>query len=335
MVSIIIPCYNSKPSLLKRCIESISKQSYNDIEIVVVDDGSDKAILDSIRNIVEHYANARLIEAQHGGLSYARNIGVKNAIGEYVTFVDSDDTVSEWMIENLLSAIEKNKACIALGYVVGEKEDEDYHFTNSIFDVKVLSHKELEKAAFVGFTTRKSNIGFLTCGPCGALYKKSLVLDNLFSVELEIFEDVYWNVLIFRAAEKVVCINQPIYGYRCVDGSITHTWKLSTIEKRLFALDKIERELISSRETQQWYAVRLLTNYTTIVSCVMKTKELHSKRERIDFAKEISKKPVWELLNKQWIGKSWNLKNKAKLVLYRMNMIIPMYYLKYGRNTDK
>lgn len=335
MISVIVPCYNSKSKLLEKCLYSISKQSYKDIEIIVVDDGSTAENIDEIRKIIAVFPNARLIEAQHGGPSSARNIGIDNAKGEYLTFVDSDDTISEWMIENLLIAIKRNNANIALGYVVGTEENKEYIFSNSKFKTEEISHEQLEKATWVGFSTEESKKGFLTCGPCAALYRTDLVYNNKFSEELEIFEDVYWNIIIFRAADKVVSIDLPVYAYRNVPGSITHTWRLFTIEKRILALSKIENELLSTKETRQWYAVRLLTNYTTSISCIMKTDELKTKSEKMRYAKELSRNTIWNLLSEKWIGKSWDIKNRVKLFLYRMHLIIPIYYCKYGKSISR
>ena len=334
MISVVIPCFNTDAILFEECIKSVTQQTYTDIEILVIDDGSEKKNLDKLKKIIESYSNDKMKFEEHMWLAAARNLGISNSHGEYITFIDSDDIIAPDMIENLYSVAVKETATIVLGYIDSFDYGQKYDFHGGTDLYNELNHDEQEKLALVGFSMKKTGLGFLSCGPCAALYKKELVEKILFPAELEIFEDIYWNILVFRASKKTIMINKTVYAYRQVEGSITHTWKLSTINKRIKALKEIEKIVVQNnyKNSLEWYAVRLLNNYTTIISVVMKTKELSGRRERFQYAKQQAENKIWNTLNIPEISKNWPAKNKIKLILYRLKLIIPVYYLKYSRD---
>lgn len=220
MISVVIPCFNTDAILFEECIKSVTQQTYTDIEILVIDDGSEKKNLDKLKKIIESYSNAKMICAEHMGLAAARNLGISNSHGEYITFIDSDDIIAPDMIENLYSVAVKETATIVLGYIDSFDYGQKYDFHGGTDLYNELNHDEQEKLALVGFSMKKTGLGFLSCGPCAALYKKELVEKILFPAELEIFEDIYWNILVFRASKKTIMINKTVYAYRQVEGSI-------------------------------------------------------------------------------------------------------------------
>ena len=116
LISIIIPVYNVEKHL-KKCVDSVLVQSYNNIEVILIDDGStdksgnicDKLALSDSRIVVKHKKN--------GGLSSARNMGIDEAKGEYITFIDSDDVISEDYIEYLYKNLIDNDSDISIGNI--------------------------------------------------------------------------------------------------------------------------------------------------------------------------------------------------------------------------
>ena len=112
MITVVVPAYNSEGTIL-RCINSILNQTYQDIQLIVVDDGSE----DGTRTIVEEFqkqdSRIELISIRNSGVSHARNVGIDNARGEYITFVDSDDYIDEVMYESLMKKLNEYNADIA------------------------------------------------------------------------------------------------------------------------------------------------------------------------------------------------------------------------------
>ncbi|MBR6909457.1 MAG: glycosyltransferase family 2 protein, partial [Lachnospiraceae bacterium] len=116
MINVIIPVYNIQKEYLKRCIDSVLAQTYKDIEIILVDDGSSDGSGDVCDEYASLNANVKAFHKENGGSSSARNIGIKEASGEYIGFVDSDDYIEPDMYEVLYEAIVRNNAkCAQVG----------------------------------------------------------------------------------------------------------------------------------------------------------------------------------------------------------------------------
>ena len=116
LISVIVPIYNVE-KYINRCIDSIIEQTYTNLEIILVDDGS----TDNSGSICDEYAKKdnriKVIHKENGGVSSARNVGLDTAIGQYITFVDSDDYIEKKYCEILLKTLKKQKAdCVACGY---------------------------------------------------------------------------------------------------------------------------------------------------------------------------------------------------------------------------
>lgn len=151
-VSVIIPAYNSQDSIIP-CIESVLKQTHRNIEIIVVDDGSVDATKEFVQNyqIQNEIAGLRLISKKNGGPSSARNVGIKNAQGEYIAFLDSDD---EWLprkIECQLQVFKENPQIVIVGTLVegGAVAADDIYvtfqkmlFSNRFITSSVLCRRE-------------------------------------------------------------------------------------------------------------------------------------------------------------------------------------------------
>ena len=121
LVSIVVPVYNVE-KYLKRCVDSIINQSYNNIEILLVDDGS----TDSSGKICDDYlkkdSRIKVIHKQNGGLSDARNFGIDKSTGDYLSFIDSDDWIEKDMIMNLFNSIINEKSDISIEFMIIKKK---------------------------------------------------------------------------------------------------------------------------------------------------------------------------------------------------------------------
>ena len=92
-VSFVVPCYNSSATI-NRCVDSILLQSFSDIELIIIDDGSFDNTIDIIESYTKKDSRIKLIKQKHGGPNMAREVGIKKASGEYIMFVDSDDSIA-------------------------------------------------------------------------------------------------------------------------------------------------------------------------------------------------------------------------------------------------
>ena len=210
-VSIIIPVYNVE-KYLNRCMESIVKQTYADLQIILVDDGSkDKsgAMCDAWER---KDSRITVIHQKNGGLSNARNTGMKHAKGEYLIFVDSDDVAAPEMTEQLIGLIEAEDADISICGVSHIFDENNIRFEKN--QTETMSYDR--NSAIKEMWYQKS---FLPSA-WGKAYKKSL-FENLGFTEGILFEDIDIMHELFWRSNKIVYKNQALYGYVHREDSIT------------------------------------------------------------------------------------------------------------------
>lgn len=206
LISVIVPVYNVE-KYLRKCVDSILAQTYTNLEIILVDDGSP----DNCGKICDEYAakdsRIKVIHQENGGLSAARNAGLDVATGDYIGFVDSDDYIAPDMYEKLYQAIEIYNSDIALcGFKKFELESR-----TEVYEKKLLYRDEFLKELLL------ENIKSYAWNK---LYKKSL-FDNVRFPEGELFEDLKIMHLIGEKVSAVSFTNKILYYYRIRQGSIT------------------------------------------------------------------------------------------------------------------
>lgn len=211
LISIIVPVYKVE-KYLKECIESIQRQTYKDIEIILVDDGSP----DKCGEICDEYAKRdnriKVIHKENGGLSDARNAGIQVAIGKYIAFIDSDDYIEETYIELLYNAIIENRVSISQCGI--NKVNEKSQFIKNVGEKeeKVYTSQQMMEELYNG---KWENIV-----TWNKLYLKSLFSDIKFP-KGKIHEDEFTTYKLIFKAENLVIIDKFLYNYRQNTNSIT------------------------------------------------------------------------------------------------------------------
>ena len=208
LISIIVPVYNVE-NYLKRCLDSIIKQSYSNLEIILINDGSK----DNSEKICLEYAKKdnriKYFKKENGGAASARNLGLKKASGKYIGFVDSDDMIHEDMFKVLYENLVNNNADLSICEVVRFKDIPNYTNENDIviYDkieaLKVL----LEDRKICSYSVNK-------------LCKKNLLKDIKYP-ENKLQEDVGTIYKFIINAEKIVYSNSQLYGYYEREESVT------------------------------------------------------------------------------------------------------------------
>ena len=217
MVSIIVPIYKVE-KYLPHCIESIINQTYQDIEIILVDDGSP----DNCGKICDNYSHKdkriRVFHKINGGLSDARNFGITRANGEYIAFIDSDDWIEPDMVDVLVKTAEDNKADIVeCGFFY---EYSKHKVIDSGIDKKYDNTVDLIKGLVLGqFKEYVWN----------KLYRKSC-FTNIAFPKGRVFEDIATSYLIFLKSTSAVIISTAFYHYRVKrQDSITKTTTMKNL----------------------------------------------------------------------------------------------------------
>ena len=220
-ITVIVPVYNVE-HYLSKCLDSILKQTYQNLEIIVVNDGS----TDNSGGICQEYAqkDSRIIyiEKENGGLSDARNAGLDRMTGSYVTFVDSDDWIEQDYVEVLYNKLTEYQADVSVGNYYSYNEDEGmyyFHINGDSYYEKVFDNVSI----FENLYESQEMKSFALISAWGKLYKASL-FDYIRFDKGKLGEDGYMNQKLYLLVQKVIYINQGLYAYRQRSGSITKTW---------------------------------------------------------------------------------------------------------------
>lgn len=220
-VSFIIPVYNVA-KYLHQCVRSILEQSYQDIEVILVDDGSKDESPVICDAFAEHDKRVKVIHKENGGASDARNAGILAATGDYVVFVDGDDFwLSNDDLCGLLAVVEKQPEADFIGYNCKYFYPDTNAYTPWVAYSEKLSIPVDKNTAMVELV--KS--GTFPMSPCLKLMKRMFLIKNeLYFVKGIVAEDIPWFIKMLDLSEKCCFVNHYVYGYRQnVAGSVTNS----------------------------------------------------------------------------------------------------------------
>lgn len=250
-VSVIIPIYKVE-KYLSRCLDSVVNQTLEDIEIVLVDDGSP----DSCPEICDRYAKKdsriKVIHKKNEGLGYARNSGMLIATGEYIAFLDSDDYVSKDMYEKVYSELKRTDAdCCVTGYVVKKDSGDEIRKENPL-GTAVYKNDDIIIKVLAGMLGSKPNqvrdtdVG-MSVWKC--VYRKELLQEKgiLFPSERELIsEDIIFQIRVLPQVKRVCTLSEGMYYY-CENSnsqSLTKTYSKDKFD-RYKKLYNVELEMLS------------------------------------------------------------------------------------------
>ena len=234
MISIIVPVYNAE-IFLKRCIASLLHQTYTDIEVLLIDDGSTDNSATICQDFCHIDKRVKYYYKENGGVASARNYGIDQAIGEYLLFVDSDDYLALNAVEMLFSAALNTGADLTIcGYVALSRVGVlDVSFGSGFFSgAKEISNMLSEK------------IGASIMNTCwGKLYKAEVICRKMDSA-FPIGEDWVFNIMNLSNIHSIMILDNPLYRYECRNESITR----SKYKLNVDIVDKMYRAILEELE---------------------------------------------------------------------------------------
>lgn len=207
MISIIIPVYNKAKSL-PRCIESIVQQSVTDWELWLVDDGSDDGSGALCDEYAQRDARIHVLHQTNGGPSAARNKGMDRATGEYITFIDADDSVSSRYLSTLASLLTDGVDVACVGYQLvkdAPRWEAEEKIAQSCGCALQMSGEEAMASMLYQ--------GEMNSSPCAKLYRRSLAMEVRFDEKLRVYEDMAYTLQLLDRCHKVVIADVPLYAY--------------------------------------------------------------------------------------------------------------------------
>lgn len=307
-ISIIIPVYNVK-NYINNCLKSLINQTYKDIEVILVDDGSNDGSELICDECCKKYNFFKVIHKINGGVSSARNEGLKYATGEYIIFVDSDDIISTDLCERIIKiATEYKPDVIQYDFCKFNKVNEALIFNKKISEEKIdciIGIEEIYKSYFIDEKIKREL--------WAKAYKKEL-LKNLKFPEDRLAEDLATMYIILSKCNKIICINDHLYYYRVRNNSIMGSGSIKLYYDAMLAHYEIFEFI---KDNQKYFKIA----YTNYFNNLMKL-----------YAKNVVERHDYETKNieKRYDNiKFSNLKAKGKFIfiLSKMNLKMTLKFV--------
>ncbi|WP_247945205.1 glycosyltransferase family 2 protein [Streptococcus oralis] len=231
-ISVIVPVYNVE-AYLERCVESILQQTYAHFELILINDGSTDSSGQICDQLASQYENIKVYHIENAGVSNARNMGIQLATGSWVTFIDSDDFVTQDYLATLASAVEG----VNVGFAIAPL----HHIKNGIVTdipshsgkTELWSTEETMKELLM--TTRTSFF------PVAKLFKRDLLADEKFNTNYHLAEDaLFLTELLLKTRCSCVFIDKPVYYYDHREGSAT-----TSVNRHVFDTIEVYKQIIA------------------------------------------------------------------------------------------
>lgn len=322
-VSIIIPVYNSE-KYLSACIDSVLYQEKVSLEIILVDDGSNDSSASICDDYARKYENVRAIHIQNSGQAVAKNEGLKFAQGNYIALTDSDDKMTPQMLHTMVTAGYKHDAdIVCCNYKQIDEKGVVSHLdcTGKVF---ILNHEE----ALIRFYSRD-----LIYSQCWTkLYKNQMLTEyHVENEPIRYDEDIIFNIRAFKAAQKTIIIDKPLYEYTYRENSVAHGYWYFKKNINQYINDRIKRVQITqdavkkeSNIVQEWSLVHIIIYYNELLGRTALYPEYHSDKRIKEIIHFIRK-------NKSILNQHYRLCGFSKIGKILLYYLPNNLYMKYRK----
>lgn len=265
-ISIIVPIYNVE-QYLERCLKSLLEQTFHNIEMIAVNDGSTDSSLSILKEYAEKDWRIKIIDQPNGGVSAARNVGIKAANGNYIGFVDPDDWVDKEMYEALLTAAKESTADVVMCSYVREfgthSKEKDFKVPEKLVYVNDDVKSKVMRRLVGPINEEVRNPELLDAWGTvwSKLYRANLLKDNeILFTDLSIIgtnEDSLFNIQALFYARRFLFLNKPFYHYwRSNNSSVTFGYKPNLMEQ-WFNLYEIIEGFLKEKKLQEEFFIAL------------------------------------------------------------------------------
>ena len=280
-VSFVVPVYNVK-KYLRKCVDSLTGQTYQNIEVILVDDGSSDGSSLLCDELAQNDQRIVVIHKPNTGVSDTRNVGINKSTGDYVAFVDSDDFVSPKFVEYMLNAAEQNNLdMVACGFKrVHEKNKKDVFKYIKHKPVEVFSSEQYMLDLFTGNILAKCIAG-------GKMYRKNKLVGKFMDTELTQGEDVMFNYDVLKDIDSVGFIKEPLYGYLCRDDSAV---KSRYAVRRFVFMHKLDKILDETQDEKLYNAIGTWLYFSALESFYLMWRDRVKDVENYKYLRQLLKK---------------------------------------------
>ena len=301
LVAIIVPVYNVE-KYIDECLKSILNQTYTNIEVLMINDGSTDKSADICKKYEKKDNRFKLYNKKNGGLSDARNYGVEKSSGRYTMFVDSDDILSENIVSLLMQTINEQQSDMSVCNLAHFQDGKSPSFSN-IKSTEVMSGKEaLERLLYQKDISTSS---------CAKLYKKTKINDIAF-VKGQRFEDNEFLFRVFSDTDKVAYINASLYGYRHREKSIT----TDIFSEKDFDIINIGSKIINESKDKEIKKAAIAYQCSNAFRIYLTASDEYLNDERFLYCKNFLDKNIISVVK----DKNTRKKQKIASILYMLKM---------------
>ncbi|OTA44624.1 glycosyl transferase family 2 [Limosilactobacillus reuteri] len=332
-ISIVVPVYNVK-QYLKRCVRSIENQTYRNLEIILVDDGS----TDGSSEICDSFTDKRIkvIHKPNEGLGLSRNVGIKEATGKYIAFVDSDDYIDKTMISNLYSEMIKNHADTCIGGFKRVFKNKIISYANPLAG-KTFEYPQIVKEVLAKMMGKASSIDdHIEMSVWKVLFTLSVIKKSniKFPSEREfISEDIIFDTEYYTKCKKVCMSSDTGYNYCDNNDSLTTSYNPNRFELQVKLFKELQKRTIEL-SIYPFVEQRL---YNTLIAnsryCIkLEQKFLHIRKDTLKRILFICSNST---LQYALIRYKVNEKKSSKLInkLIKKRRVTSLYYIMWIKNT--
>lgn len=283
--SIIVPVYNAEKFLWK-CLGSISSQSYNNFEVILINDGSTDSSGNICDEVVKKDARFQVIHKSNEGVSSARNNGINIASGDYIIFVDSDDWINEDALEKINNILKKYQYDICMFGIVREETNGSKIMFKNINLYNIKSKMEIVKILPELIKSERINAPF-------KVYSLKILNENniKFDIRTSIGEDYLFNMSCFLKATSLYIFSDALYHYRTSSGtSLSTKFSSDKYVNRMYVNENILNTLVNIEEPHKVYEAVMQIRMKNVYSCFMdvfKKGCVYSFSEKLNFIETI------------------------------------------------
>jgi len=261
-LSVVVPVYKVERAYLKECLESIAKQTFKDYELILVDDGADKDTADFLDEYADGRDHVLVHHQENSGVAVARNQGLLICRGKYVTFIDSDDTVTEDNFEKIISRAQRDDLDVLMWGLYRCFGDRKVAFSPYLADIDVFDEdrlREVQLKCMVGILPQfKAPASVDAAGSaCAKLYRVDFLRENnlQYIPGLKRAEDMLFNLMVFGKAKRVGYLYEFFYNYRQLASSATYQYRENGISVFTDTLGEMKKYLCKECKDDEFMQV--------------------------------------------------------------------------------
>ena len=306
-VTLIMPVYNTEERVLKKCVESIKQQTSNRWNLLIIDDGS----ISTVADLCEQFTNDKRINVIHkinAGVSAARNFGTSLVTDAYIMYVDSDDVLSNFVIEEALNIIETTGADIVYGGVCKIPTQDSFNRYSTLrslnYDNALYGKDDILSAMFGGIRNelnRIKDVGQIIRAPFARLIKAEIARQVLFPEDLKIGEDIVWNSRVISLCQKIAVAKSIWYGYVQYPCSAINKYYGNRIEitEQWISIIYEENKRLFLRYPENFGQMLAVEYYVIVCYDILPSSTIGSIWKKNKVVKQLTERYPWNVLKRR------------------------------------